>query len=507
MPNITQSAISKKPALLYLVVFASALALYVFTCAPGALWQDSGMYQYRVWHNDIKGGLGLALAHPLYHIIAIGVKHIPLGEFAYRINLLSAVFGALTIANLALLLRLWLGKTAPAIIGAMTLALSHTFWAHSVIAETYILYTAILFGELLLLLQYERTQKIGYLYGLGLLNGLAVANHMLATIALTCYAVFLLVLLAKKHIAPKHLAIIIALWILGAAPYEYLVITTMIQTGDIAATLRSAAFGTHWQTAVLNTAISLKLAKDNLLLVMLNFPTPNILLFPLGLYALIKMPRPAGFKTVVFALMLLFLAFAFRYKIMDRYAFFIPFYCMASIFIGLGYNLLSEKARFKPLPLIIATLALLPIGAYAAAPTLAKKAGFTLSRNRVIPYRNDYVWFLKPWQTGYNGPEKFARQALAAVEPNAIIYADGTTAYPLLWAHEVAGLRPDVTILSEHGSVKNPHVYDEHTIDKVFDQHPLYVVSPVKNCCPRFLSCKYDFVKEGLLYRAVKKQH
>ncbi|MHC4791845.1 MAG: protein O-mannosyl-transferase family [Planctomycetota bacterium] len=94
----------------YIVVFLAAAVLYVATCAPGPLWQDSGMYQYRILHNDVEGKLGLALAHPLYHIIGIGVKYIPFGEFAYRVNLISAIAAAFTIANLFLLLRLWLDR-------------------------------------------------------------------------------------------------------------------------------------------------------------------------------------------------------------------------------------------------------------------------------------------------------------------------------------------------------------------------------------------------------------
>ena len=58
----------------YVVVLIAATALYVFTCAPGVVWQDSGVIQYRIWHNDIQGHLGLALSHPLYYIIAIAAK-------------------------------------------------------------------------------------------------------------------------------------------------------------------------------------------------------------------------------------------------------------------------------------------------------------------------------------------------------------------------------------------------------------------------------------------------
>ena len=93
----------------YLAVLALTAALYIASCAPGTLWQDSGMFQYRIFHNDIEGKLGLALAHPLYCIIAIGVKYIPLGEFGYRINLISAIAAAFTVANVFLLLKLWLG--------------------------------------------------------------------------------------------------------------------------------------------------------------------------------------------------------------------------------------------------------------------------------------------------------------------------------------------------------------------------------------------------------------
>jgi len=179
----------KHLAIGYLTVLALAAALYISTCAPAVLWQDSGVYQYRVWHNDIEGGLGLALSHPLFHILAIGAKYVPCGAFAHRVNLVSAIAAAFAIANLYLLLRLWLGSNMPAVVAAVTFAVSHTFWRHAVIAETYTLYTALFVAELIMLLQYVRTRRICYLYWLGLFNGLAIADHMLASIPLLCYAV------------------------------------------------------------------------------------------------------------------------------------------------------------------------------------------------------------------------------------------------------------------------------------------------------------------------------
>ncbi len=261
----------------YFAVLLAAAVLYITTCAPGPLWQDSGVYQYRIWHNDIEGRLGLALSHPLFHIIGIVVKRIPIGEFAYRVNLISAVAAALTIANLFLLLRLWLGRILPALFAAATLALSHTFWRHAVITETYTLYAALLSAELLMLLQYVRTKRIGFLYLLGFFNGLAIANHMFAAVACICYLVFLIVLLVKKQIRIKHIGIITLLWIAGAVPYEYLIIKSIIRTGNLTATLASAVFGSSWQRNVLNVSLSAGLVKENMIFFVYNFPIPNVI--------------------------------------------------------------------------------------------------------------------------------------------------------------------------------------------------------------------------------------
>ncbi|MCK5175496.1 MAG: DUF2723 domain-containing protein, partial [Planctomycetes bacterium] len=155
----------------YVTALLLAGTLYVVSCAPGILWQDSALFVYRTWHNDIQGNLGLALSHPLYFMITIVAKYIPLGELAYRVNLVSALFGAIAVANLFLFLRLWIGRARPAIIGAITLGVSWNFWQHSAIAEVYTLYIAQMLAELIVLLLYIRTKRMRYLYLLGLFNG------------------------------------------------------------------------------------------------------------------------------------------------------------------------------------------------------------------------------------------------------------------------------------------------------------------------------------------------
>ena len=56
----------------------------------------------------------------------------------------------------------------------------------------------------------------------------------------------------------------------------------MVHSGDVLGTLASAAFGNRWRADVLNIHLSWKLIREDLLYLVLNFPTPNALLFLAG---------------------------------------------------------------------------------------------------------------------------------------------------------------------------------------------------------------------------------
>ena len=490
----------------YVAVLVAALVLYIVSCAPDFVWQDSGMIQYRVWHNDIEGKLGLALSHPLFYVLAIGAKYIPLGEFAYRVNLVSASAAAVVVANLYLFLRLWLGKTLPAIIGAVTFAFSHTFWRHGSFAETYTLYVVFFLTGLIMLLQYVRTERLVYLYGLACFNGLAISVHMFASIPFLCYLVFVLFLLVRKRIRPKHLCLAAVFWFIGAGLYLYLIASAMVQSGDVLATLASAAFGGRYKGDVLNFSLGFRIIKENIMYVILNFPTPNIVLFFVGCYGISKLSPTRSLRNVLLALTILFFLFAFRYTVVDRYAFFIPFYCLASILVGVGSHFLSVKVRGKGLLYFVLVLAFLPVGVYAAVPSLAKGMGLNMGTRRVIPYRDEYKYFLQPWRTGYHGASQFASEALESVEQSAAIYADGTTVYPLLCVQQVKAKRIDVRILSDTNLGQSPMLLNESLAAELVAGPGLYVVSPVKHYCPDFLLEAYDFVESGILWKVIEKE-
>jgi hypothetical protein len=210
-------------------------------------------------------------------------------------------------------------------------------------------------------------------------------------------------------------------------------------------------------------------------------------------------------RNVLLGVTILFFVFAFRYTVPDRYAFFIPFYCAVSVFIGLGTHLFQRHRSGRVFGLLVLVFSLLPVGVYTAAPALAEKMQFNIGTRSDIPYRDDYKYFLQPWRTGDKGAERFAQEALDVKEKEAVIYADSTTVGPLLYVQEVKRKRPDVKIISSVIKSENAPGFDEQTIEQLLKERAIYVVSRRPRYCPAFVLDNYDLVPAGVLWRVVER--
>jgi hypothetical protein len=204
-------------------------------------------------------------------------------------------------------------------------------------------------------------------------------------------------------------------------------------------------------------------------------------------------------------LIVLFFVFAFRYTVSDRYAFFIPFYCMVSIFIGLGTSLLQKQTGRRSPIYAVMICTVLPVGVYAAAPALAEKMGVDIGTRGDVPFRDDRKYFLQPWKTGYRGADRFAHEALRTVEESAVICADTTTVAPLLYVQQVNGQRPDVKIVSGIITSEGAPPFNQDSIEQLLEAGPVYAVSPKVGYCPQFVRDNYDLVPTGVLWRVVER--
>ena len=110
----------------------------------------------------------LGLAHPpgypLYTWLGKLFTLIPVGDIAFRMNLMSATLGALAVGGLYLVCIQLLpthlaGRRAAAALPSLLFAFGPTVWSQSVIAEVYAPNLAFVALALLALLRWERTRR------------------------------------------------------------------------------------------------------------------------------------------------------------------------------------------------------------------------------------------------------------------------------------------------------------------------------------------------------------
>jgi len=171
-----------------LILFLSALALYVATLAPGILPADSGEFQF------VTHVLGIAHppGYPLYTLLGKLFTLLPFGDVAYRVNLFSAIIAALTLVGVrraALLLTRsqWLSWTA-----VVALGVTPTFWAQATTANIRALTACFTAWQLYFLLQYGERKSQRALVGFALAFGFGIGHHGSLALLAIPYALYLL---------------------------------------------------------------------------------------------------------------------------------------------------------------------------------------------------------------------------------------------------------------------------------------------------------------------------
>jgi hypothetical protein len=500
-------------------VFISAGVLYLLTSQRGPAWQDSGIFQWRMHALDLTGQMGLALAHPLLIVLGRLAGMIPLGPEVWRLNALSSVAGAVAAANLAALTRRLAPRPpAAAYFAAGAFVLCHTVWWLATIAESHALLAALMSGELLALVALVRRPRASMVVLLGVLNGLALSAHNLALLALPAYGLVVVGLAVRRKLRPWAIALFVLSWAAGASLLLALVVRQAGQT-NLAGAIHSALFGQRWQKDVLGgsgRAVALGLGY-----VLYNLPNLALPLAAVGLWRLRRLapaPLPAAIAYVLAAHFL----FAVRYTVPDQFMFFVPFYLIVSLLAGLG--LASPSAGGEPRrvslrrgPLgrswlkvvALASLALGPI-ACATSPLAVRALKLRLpGGDRELPFRDNARYWLTPWKHNEDSAGRFAREAIGQcrAEPApAVIFADGTSYWPLRWVLQVEAPAANVRLV---GGPETALLEEIRADPEAFwrrarrEKLALFVVSKEPRYCPEMLLPHVRPARTGLLYRLI----
>jgi hypothetical protein len=498
-------------------LLALTIAAYVRTLTPSLLYGDSAEFQV------LAATLGWthATGYPVYLLLGKLFTILPVGDVAYRVNLLSAVCGAIAVAGAYAILIELLRSHVGAILGALSLAISYTFWSQAVVAEVYTPNAACLTALIWLLVRWQRTGRTGYLWSFSLLYPLSGAMH--ATSAL-CAPGFLFFILARPHWLWRHHreALITVLCLLAGALIVLELFFLMdrlpgrpdwIHSSLITAPdsfgldpsdldsfperLTFVAGGRQFHGVMFSQPA--QVVQRNIRGYWQRLPDefagPALTMAALGAVALfITNWRAAVALALVFAANL---CFDVNYDIKDIRVFFIPTYVVVALGIGAGLSGLdrgigwlagwiAQRSRLHlgmALHSVLAGLVTIPL--FFSMVYVPFVEGRWRSVQRGYPY-----FAVDGYVIPAHGlePKMSATRFISQIEDNAIVFTDWGFLYPLYYIRYIEQGKWDMDFYETYpmAPIRGFSRLRLQMIDRVWDQRPVYFTQDVPEVLARY---------------------
>ena len=479
-----------------LLVGLVALAVYLLTLAPSITWRHDGADSGELAVAAAVLGVPHPPGYPTWTLLAWVFTHLPVGELARRVVLLSAFSAAAAVALVAWLVQaLWrqqAGVRAGAVLGGLVLAFQFTFWSQAILIEVYALHT--LFVALIAALvlpqsrnEMARRRTAAFVFGLGL------GNHL----SLVFMAPWLLLGFGAKLpplTAARRLFGLLLLCLAGLAVYIYLPLAAgrqpTLRWGDpttpsgfwwlvSAQMYRGAPFG-----LTVPEMLSRVRAWTGLLAQPLAWP--GLALAALGLWRLAAQERRLAAATVGVALMVAL--YALGYATVDAFVYLLPVFLLAALWQAAGVLAVAAWLARRRAAWLVWLVCLLP-----ALLLRQNWAGVDLSHDQAA--------------------RQYAQDALAAAAPNALLIASGDEhAFALWYVQDGLGQRPEVAVVER--TLWNFDWYRRHLaqrwpdlavsagpdvndlIESQLGQRPIFTTDPDED-----LALRYDLQSVGVLYR------
>lgn len=419
-----------------------AFVVYMRTLAPGVLPADSGEFQF------VARVLGIAHppGYPLYTLLGKLATLLPVNSAAWRVNLLSAVFAALTLALVARAARRLTGSAMAGVAAALALGGIPTFWAQATTANIRALMALFTALMLLLALEYGAKPSQKGLVALALAAGLAVGHHGSLGLLFIPLAAYLLVADRRFLKRPRWLLTATGAFAASLLVLLYLPIRSLAGAPFDPTPIDSVGRFLEHILALGFRGDMFYFARADLLpgrigvwlnILRMEFGAPlAVAMAPAGILAAAKRPKMGLLVGGVF---LVNTATAITYRAPQTVEYLMPSYVALGVLLGVG---LAEAMTWASRQGTLRTLVAAAVLALCAAPWVANAPSFqALHRD--------------------HSTERTARALLGSAPANATILANWHWATPLWYLQHVEGARPDVSVVYVYpeGATPNEDVW------------------------------------------------
>ncbi|MBI4842907.1 MAG: DUF2723 domain-containing protein [Nitrospirae bacterium] len=430
-----------------LIVITLLLPLYAYTSPRTLALEDDGLFVMAAKFSGIPQPPG----YPLHSLVGWFFAHVPIGSVAYRLHMMSAVFGALTCCAIWLIIRTLLRDAACAYAGALLYGVSRVFWSQAIIAEVYTPNTFLFFSAVYFAIQYAAQPSRGRLCAFGIFYGLGLALHWPLVVLSTPGLAFLL-LPRRKEILRDWRTLLISIAPAALLPYAWMVARSNMNPlinfyGPIKSAGEFIFFLLRRGFKEVDTSQSAGLL-DKLLF---------------ERYLLLEMLRQYTIPGAALALAGAWLHWK-RFTAGTSLAW-LTIWFSSSLLLG---SVLAFD--YEPLMRSVITVyPLIPYGVMAIWVAVALDAGFSRWRNSqaariavvaVVVGSVCTVNFSHNQRKDDTWPRDYAEALLSGLDKDAILFTNGDQdAFPLGYFNLIEGMRPDVTLYNDQGLVFANRLY------------------------------------------------
>ena len=432
-------------------LFFLAFLIYLKTLAPGVAYMFDDSLEFQLLASR------MAIAHPtgypLYSILLKLATFLPMGEVAYRVNLLSALSGAGAVAFLYLAAR-WLTMRfvlaenvageifarVPALLAALVFAFGETFWSQTVLAEVYAPQAFLTAVMLWLVLRWGAKpgpRNANALLPIAFFAGLMLTHHRMSVLIFPALAVYVLSYDRSFLRQPVLLVKMVLVFALPLLLYLYLPLRGMATSSLDGAYQNTAEGFVNW---ILGTAYTVFITQNPLSQerdANYYWTLLSSTFTPLGLLAafggFVALFLRAWREWLLLALGLAAnLIFVLTYRVADIDVFFIPTFLFGALFFAAGLAGLLWLAYYalSPRAALIATA----VGAIALL---------------IVPFALFQQNYARADLSNKTDVMTYGRALLAQPLPdNATIIGILGEMSLLRYLQETQGLRPDVETIA-----------------------------------------------------------
>jgi len=234
LQKIKKLILNKKIAIFSVFSLIIPFVIYLLTLEHKLVGGDTSWYAIQIPSMSIMVPTG----YPTFSLLEKLFTYLPIGDLAYRLNLFSAIFGALTILFLFLSINRFVKNELISFISSMIFAFIVPFWEVANRLEFDTLNSFFIILLIFSAIRYNENRTRKYLYYFFFCLGLSLTNHPLAFFLVPAILLYVIVINPGIFKSIKAIFISILFFILPLLSYLYLPIRSLQGYGEITSFLK-----------------------------------------------------------------------------------------------------------------------------------------------------------------------------------------------------------------------------------------------------------------------------